>query len=461
MPPPTRTTAANYHFYVYDYAASAPYTLSPPVAGRQNMQFYSMVQDMNGLLATGQANNVPHIALRRIGVQIPDQTGTLRDIKVLSFGGGGNPAADPGILLTGGIHAREWVAPAIAYLIAEYLIMNYSTSPVGAYQTALQNLVDSRRIYFIPLLNPNGNFYTVYDTTQDARMWRKNRRLLPGNAAGWVNSLTNRGAANPPFANVQNLNPAQNIIRYDLPVYGSAPVTFQTVDIDPTADTTGVDLNRNYDTPSWGYSTGDATDNNGQPPAIDYCGPDRASEDETQNVQTWMTQVQALTGTAFETSVDYHSYSQFILYPTEAYDTGLVNQNYTNLGLIMQRLIATGLKWSFTYNYSLGTPIALVKYDAVGTLADHAATRHNARAFVIELDPSSKAPYPGGFALPENQIMGVFEKNIRAALALIAAAGQASGATAGNIFARHTVTSAAEAQFLTWDVFGRGNRLPV
>lgn len=460
MPPPIRTTAADYHFYAYDYGGSAPYTLSPAQPSRGGLQFYSMVQDMGGLLLTGQASNVPNIALHRLGAQVADQNGTLRDINVLAFGGAvGNPTNDPGVLLTGGIHSREWVAPAITYLIAEYLIKNYSTNPVGVYQTALSNLINSRRIYIVPMLNPNGNNYTVFSPTANARMWRKNRRLLPSTAANWVTALTNpfTGNPNPPFRNVVNLNPGQDAASYEVPEYLSNPLTYDTITILP-GNVSGVDLNRNYDSPRWGYDTANSTE--GRPAGCLYFGPDHASEVETQNLQNYMNnlQVMAMTPTPFETTIDYHSYSQAILYPTEAFNTGRVNQNYKNLGMIMQRLIATSFAWTFSYDYSLGSAREVIGYDALGSITDHEAMTYPSRSYTIELDPASDNP---GFLLPEDQIMGVFEKNIRAALAVIAAAGQASTVTAGGLFKRHTITSAGELQFLTWNVFNRGNRLPV
>ena len=158
-------------------------------------------------------------------------------------------------------------------------------------------------------------------------------------------------------------------------------------------------------------------------------------------------------------SIDYHSYSQAILYPSEASYAGNVGPNYTGLGQVLQKLIGPATEPWWSYDYSLGTPLQIVEYDAVGSLGDRAALTHNARAFVVELDPASANP---GFQLPENQIQTVFEKNIRGALALIASAGQAS--TVSNTrnwvgYGHRTITS-GESQFLNWNVFGRGNQLP-
>ncbi|AUX37485.1 MULTISPECIES: M14 family zinc carboxypeptidase [Sorangium] len=459
MPPPQRTASDHYHFYEYDYLASAPWTLSPAVVTRNNMRFYSMQQDLQGLAAYGATRGVPGIHTYRAGATVPDDVGVNRDMTVLAFGGGlGMPAA----IITGGIHAREWVAPAIAYLIAEYLVVNYTAAPVGRYQTAIRDLVDNRRLYFVPMLNPNGNSYTVNDGAANSRYWRKNRDTLPTTQAGWLAALQNGvpPTPNPPFANVA---PNGTNVRYETPLYkrplppnaGNSSFT-----IEPAA-VFGVDLNRNATTRYSGYNIfirkrpADNTD----PTSESYFGPSRASALETRNIQGTIDHIRNIVNVNVDTIIDYHSYAQQILYPTEAYDRDFVNASYKSLGRILQALIATSLSWSWSYQYGLGTPVSQIGYDAVGTLADRCATQANARAFVIELDPSGDLGL-AGFALPENKIMGVFEKNIRAALALIAAAGQTSQATARRV-RYHSINSAAEQEFMDWNVFGRGNQLPL
>ncbi|XP_014289166.1 carboxypeptidase B [Halyomorpha halys] len=80
--------------------------------------------------------------------------------------------AKPGIIIDAGIHAREWIAPAVALHILRELVENYDENRV---------LADSIDWTIIPLLNPDGY---VYSMTVD-RMWRKNRAntsdpLCPG-----------------------------------------------------------------------------------------------------------------------------------------------------------------------------------------------------------------------------------------------------------------------------------------
>lgn len=456
MPPPIRNQPGQFHYHTYDFGGAAAWTLSAPVVTRNNYCFYSMVQDLTGLQVTAVANGVPNPVLVNLGTV--HENGVNRDVLGLSFGGPvPAPVAPPtpAAVITGGIHAREWVAPEIAYLVAEYLIINYTTAAnvpaPTANQLTLRNLVDSRRIHIIPMLNPHGNDYTVFDPSVAARDWRKNRRALPTTGALWDVALTNGwGVANPPFQNV-NVSPA-GVCTYNVPDYdtsnGFPPPAPNWRTRTPANNAIGVDLNRNYHTPAWGYDC-DPWFDNWDPNSTSYFGNEVASEVETGHVEVF------LAGTAgVETAIDYHSYSKFILYPTEAFNSGAVNANYRNLGNILQRLIAPG--WLF-YDYSLGTPRQLVGYDVTGSICDHIAMQMpgGVRAFTIELDPSTDNP---GFQLPEDQIQAVFEKNIRAALALMVAAGQPS-TLSNNWFFGRTITS-GERVFLAWNTAGHGNQLP-
>jgi hypothetical protein len=143
--------------------------------------------------------------------------------------------------------------------------------------------------------------------------------------------------------------------------------------------------------------------------------------------------------------IDYHSYGGFILYPSEAYYSGLVNAGYTAAGLTLRALTRdqTGAY------YQLGHPGGLIGYDGTGSVIDYAATRHATRAITIELDGG---PIIGGlpitgFYLPENMIRTVFERNIRGALGMLADP---------DINHFHLTVQ----NFMAWNVWGRGNRLP-
>ncbi|XP_071160505.1 carboxypeptidase B-like [Mytilus edulis] len=72
----------------------------------------------------------------------------------------------PAILIDGGIHAREWISPAVVLYIINQLKNNPTKDP------AIEKLVVMYDWYIIPVLNPDGY---VYSYTTDP-CWRKNRR---------------------------------------------------------------------------------------------------------------------------------------------------------------------------------------------------------------------------------------------------------------------------------------------
>ena len=73
---------------------------------------------------------------------------------------------EPDVLFMGGTHAREWISVEVPFYLAKYLVEHYSTDQ------KVKQLVDSREIWIVPLVNPDG---LEYSRTDD-RLWRKNRR---------------------------------------------------------------------------------------------------------------------------------------------------------------------------------------------------------------------------------------------------------------------------------------------
>ncbi len=169
-----------------------------------------------------------------------------------------NPGVDegePGVVLLGLHHAREWPSLEICLYIADTLTSEYGSD------TQLTSLVDSRRIWIVPCVNPDGYYYD-HDQGHD---WRKNRHYFPE--------------------------------------FG----------------TYGVDLNRNYPgscngdpTGSWGsIGIASATHN---PAYSTYCGPGPFSELETQAVQ------QLFLSNNVSACITWHTYSELVLWPW-AYST--------------------------------------------------------------------------------------------------------------------------------------------
>lgn len=441
MPPPIRTTDKDYHYHTYDFTSAESFTLSPPLESAGERRFYSMVKDLQGLQVTGMANRVPNIVLTPLDPPIEGEDRNPRNVWALSFGGPTpRDNTSPDVVITGGIHAREWVAAEMAYLLAEYLIVNYSPHGGTIYEQNIRNLVNNRRIHILPMLNPNGNHKTVFE--HGDRMWRKNCRRLPATPQEWVTALSTDGNPNPPFRNIHD---GGSTCRYDVPRYepGVPPgqATYNTETL--LNGYLGVDLNRNFSTQAFGY---DARQN-ASSASDSYFGPEQSSEQETCVISQYV----RTRASNLRVAIDYHSYARVILFPSEASDRGVVNGRYRRLGKTMRELTKDDKG-----KYLLGNPRNTIGYDATGTLSDFLSISWRARAFVIELDPAFDGDdSDSGFKLPETEIRGVFERNIRPALALIAAAGESTTYR----FGRPT-NDAGQRAYLSWNVFGRGNQLP-
>jgi zinc carboxypeptidase len=477
--PLNRAVAGAFHYHTYSYpgdAVAGPFALGAgplPAA----MPLYSLVEDLNGLAAWGNFTGVPNLAVNTIalhpGIVGGAQTLGGRDTIMLSMGPAPGVVNAPAVVITGGVHAREWIAVEFVYLLAEYLVRHYTNIPVTGYQRMIKSLVDSRRIYIIPMLNPDGNRQTVYGIGPVTRMWRKNRHVLPVTPAAWVNLLTiglPPGNNNPPpFQNVANpgggLDATYDVPNYD-PANGIPPAPVPPLGLvnqDLANNEVGVDPNRNCTTPAWGYDGQryppglPPVPSGASDPTLDpYFGPAVASEVETRNLQLALAHAAAAPG--ISVSIDYHAYGQQILYPSETAYNGAVGPDYTVLGMTLRQLVHT----QGALDYRLGTPRQIINADATATIIDRAAQAHQSRAFAIELDPFVAPGVPlvaAGFQLNENQIMTVFEKNIRGALAALAAPGRPANWFTAYFQAFPMAWNML--QFMTWNPYGRGNQLPL
>jgi len=83
-----------------------------------------------------------------------------REMNVLAIEKAG-PGA-PNIWLEAGIHAREWIAPAVSTFIVRELVEDYAEHP---------DYLDKLNWYFIPSANPDGYAYSW----EHDRLWRKTR----------------------------------------------------------------------------------------------------------------------------------------------------------------------------------------------------------------------------------------------------------------------------------------------
>lgn len=92
-----------------------------------------------------------------------------------------NAASDedePAILIAAQHHARELNSPVMVIEAMRRVLGAYATNP------ALQNVVNSYELYFVPMVNPDGVDY-VWNTNAN---WRKNRRANGGTSYGVDNN---------------------------------------------------------------------------------------------------------------------------------------------------------------------------------------------------------------------------------------------------------------------------------
>ena len=88
--------------------------------------------------------------------------------------------------MSGGIHAREWIAPAATSYVLTRLLETYATD------NSTRTVVDRFELVFAPCVNPDG--YTFSRT--DDRLWRKNRRPASANGGQCAGVDLNRNFAN-------------------------------------------------------------------------------------------------------------------------------------------------------------------------------------------------------------------------------------------------------------------------
>jgi hypothetical protein len=81
----------------------------------------------------------------------------------------GSPGSEPDAILVGAHHANEWISYETALYVMTFLLENYGGTDLNG--TAATYLVDSREIFIVPMLNPDGTQYAH----ESERGWRKNR----------------------------------------------------------------------------------------------------------------------------------------------------------------------------------------------------------------------------------------------------------------------------------------------
>ena len=148
--------------------AQIPYSILIPDMDAYHMEMmgsYHTFAEMETILE-GIATEYPDITnLFSIGTSYQNRSLWCLEIS-------DNPGVDedePEVLFMGLHHAREWPTVEICLYIAENLTSGYGTN------ATITDMVDSRRIWIIPCVNPDGYYY-CHDQGHD---WRKNRHYFP------------------------------------------------------------------------------------------------------------------------------------------------------------------------------------------------------------------------------------------------------------------------------------------
>lgn len=184
-----------------------------------SMGGYYTLTEMNQKIDDMAANYPNLVHLSTIGSSYFNRP--VRVIKISD-----NPSVDesePEILFTGMHHSREPLAMMNLIFFMQYLLENYSSN------ARIKELVDSRELFFIPCINPDGYQHNCTTNPNGGGMWRKTRK--------------------------------------------------------PNGDgTTGVDLNRNYGL-DFGYNN---VGSSATPSSDAYRGPSAFSEIESQNMRNYV-----------------------------------------------------------------------------------------------------------------------------------------------------------------------------
>ena len=160
----------------------------------------------------------------------------------------GTDESEPEILYDANHHAREHLTVEMAVYLLHLFTDNY------AGDTRIRNIVNSREIWIVPSVNPDGAEYDV--ATGSYRSWRKNRQ----------------------------------------PTSGSRYV--------------GTDLNRNY-----GYKWGCCGGSSSSPSSETYRGPSAFSAPETQVIRSFVASRVIGGKQQITATMDFHTYSELVLWP--------------------------------------------------------------------------------------------------------------------------------------------------
>ncbi|MCI0485881.1 MAG: M14 family metallopeptidase [Blastocatellia bacterium] len=265
-----------------------------------------------------------------------------------------NPSLDDpskvDVLITGGHHAREWISIEPPIYFANQLVREYETDDKIKY------LLDHLQVWIVPIVNPDGLVYSqgaANNEISGMRLWRKNRRPI------------SQGGCVPG---------------------------------------TGIDLNRNYDY-KWRLESDqpcpiyfDDLGGSDNPNDEFYRGPRAESESEIKALKTLMDDPNR----RFRARLDYHNYSQLILYPW-----GYQQEDSSDTGVLAALAGRLSDEIFSTHGELYRPQKAFDLYVTSGTSLDYAyAVNRIPAPFVIEMRPVCC-----NFNVPESEIAPINEEN--------------------------------------------------
>ncbi|CAL4064434.1 unnamed protein product, partial [Meganyctiphanes norvegica] len=124
---------------------------------------YHGLQDIEGFIIWLNAT-YPEL----VNIDSSTKTSEGRPIYVVKVTDPSQPGPKKKIWIEGGIHAREWISPAVTTYLLNQVITNPEWIPIR----------DKTEWYFVPVANPDGYHYS--HTSTKARLWRKNRNNNSG-----------------------------------------------------------------------------------------------------------------------------------------------------------------------------------------------------------------------------------------------------------------------------------------
>jgi hypothetical protein len=133
----------------------------------KHMGGYRVLSEINAYVDTIVADH-PTIVSKKVSI---GQTLEGRDMWAIKISD--NPQVDedePEVMYTACIHAREVITPEVILNFVDHITNNYGTDP------DITALVDSREIWIVPIVNPDGYYHNQVISPGGGGMWRKNRR---------------------------------------------------------------------------------------------------------------------------------------------------------------------------------------------------------------------------------------------------------------------------------------------